>query len=132
LYSSPGKKSAILNDLSARRRPSDMTRGRLTPLSPIRWSVSLGWGLLGGRGATGEARFVTLFYLDKGIRSAKWLTANEKQVLEAAIADDHLCKTSSPVRTSDVLRDGRVWLMCLIYFCFVLGLYGLTFWMPRL
>ena len=31
-----------------------------------------------------------------------------------------------------VFRDGRIWLMCLIYFCFVMGQYGLTFWMPTL
>lgn len=32
----------------------------------------------------------------------------------------------------DVFKDGRVWLMCLIYFTFVMGQYGLTFWMPTL
>ena len=31
-----------------------------------------------------------------------------------------------------VFLDGRVWLMTLIYFCCVMGQYGLTFWMPTL
>ena len=34
--------------------------------------------------------------------------------------------------TSAAFRDPRVWAMCLIYFCFVMGQYGLTFWMPTL
>ena len=75
---------------------------------------------------------VTLLYLDNGIRSAKWLTEDEKQLLEAAIADEHQAKTTSPAGKPGVFKDGRVWLMCLIYFCFVLGQYGLNFWMPTL
>ncbi len=31
-----------------------------------------------------------------------------------------------------VFADKRVWWMCLIYFTFVAGQYGLTFWMPTL
>jgi nitrate/nitrite transporter NarK len=31
-----------------------------------------------------------------------------------------------------VLRNPRVWLLCLIYFAIVMGQYGLTFWMPTL
>jgi sugar phosphate permease len=31
-----------------------------------------------------------------------------------------------------VFADYRVWLMALIYFCCVMGHYGLTFWMPSL
>jgi nitrate/nitrite transporter NarK len=31
-----------------------------------------------------------------------------------------------------MLKNGWIWLMCLIYFSVVLGQYGLTFWMPTL
>jgi len=31
-----------------------------------------------------------------------------------------------------VFGDRRLWLLCLIYFCCVMGHYGLTFWMPVL
>ncbi|MDP1183785.1 MFS transporter, partial [Klebsiella pneumoniae] len=31
-----------------------------------------------------------------------------------------------------IVKDARVWLMCLIYFSFVMGQYGLTLWMPTL
>jgi MFS family permease len=75
---------------------------------------------------------ITLLYLDNGIRTATWLSEDEKQALQAAIDEEHSVKTMSPVRTLDVFKDPRVWLMCLIYFCFVLGQYGLNFWMPTL
>ena len=35
-----------------------------------------------------------------------------------------------PVR--EVLKSGRVWLMSLIYFSFVMGLYGVSFWLPTI
>ncbi|MFJ8078431.1 MFS transporter [Streptomyces sp. NPDC096176] len=71
----------------------------------------------------------TLFYLDDGVRSAKWLTDDEKAVVERAIADDAAHRTVHG-RVWDAFRDPKVWLMCLIYFCFVMGQYALTFWMP--
>ena len=71
---------------------------------------------------------VTLFYLDNGVRSAKWLTDDEKAVVERAIADDTAHQVDG--RVWDAFRDPKVWLMCLIYFCFIMGQYALTFWMP--
>jgi nitrate/nitrite transporter NarK len=35
-----------------------------------------------------------------------------------------------PVR--EVLKNGRVWLMSLTYFSFVMGLYGVGFWLPTI
>ncbi|MBP8534170.1 MFS transporter, partial [Streptomyces sp. MK37H] len=72
---------------------------------------------------------VTLFYLDDGVRDAKWLTDEEKAVVEQAVADDSAHRTVHG-RVLDAFREPRVWLMCLIYFCFVMGQYALTFWMP--
>ncbi|MFE1929010.1 MFS transporter [Streptomyces sp. NPDC059474] len=72
---------------------------------------------------------VTLFYLDDDVRAAKWLTDEEKSVVERAVADDTTHRTVDS-RVWDAFREPRVWLMCLIYFCFVMGQYALTFWMP--
>ncbi|UUN29985.1 MFS transporter [Streptomyces sp. FIT100] len=72
---------------------------------------------------------VTLFYLDNGVRAAKWLTDDEKAVVERAIAEDAAHQTVHG-RVRDAFREPKVWLMCLIYFCFVMGQYALTFWMP--
>lgn len=74
---------------------------------------------------------VVLACLDNGIRKAKWLDEREKQLLEREIAADQK-GTESKHSIGAIFGDRRVWLMCLIYFCFVMGQYGLTFWMPTL
>ncbi|MEB0140886.1 MULTISPECIES: MFS transporter [unclassified Undibacterium] len=74
---------------------------------------------------------IVLLYLDDGIRSAKWLTEAEKCLLEERIDQDSKDKVAHPSLRA-VFSDVRVWLMALIYFCCVMGQYGLTFWMPTL
>jgi D-galactonate transporter len=70
----------------------------------------------------------TLFYLDSSVQKAKWLTQEEKDVVEAAVAEDVSHQTHHRLR--DAFSEPKVWLMCLIYFCFVMGQYALTFWTP--
>jgi D-galactonate transporter len=70
-----------------------------------------------------------LFYLDRGVRTASWLTDSEKDVVERAVAEDASHKSvHGSVLAS--FREPKVWLMSFIYFCFVMGQYALTFWMP--
>lgn len=73
---------------------------------------------------------MVLFYLDDRIAHAKWLTADEKALLERNIQLDNVDKVDAPIGT--VLSSGRVWLMGLIYFSFVMGLYGISFWLPTI
>ncbi|EJL88620.1 sugar phosphate permease [Herbaspirillum sp. CF444] len=73
----------------------------------------------------------TLAYLDNGIVKAKWLSDDEKKLLADEITADQQGKESVH-SFADIVGDKRVWLMCLIYFCFVMGQYGLTLWMPTL
>ena len=73
----------------------------------------------------------TILYLDNGIRSAKWLTEREKTLLESEIAAQSQAQQHSHSLKA-VLSDARVWWMSLIYFAFIAGQYGLTFWMPTL
>ena len=75
---------------------------------------------------------VTIFYLDNGISSAKWLTTSEKQLLAREIELDQQHSGAQKHSLKAVFADRRVWWMCLIYFAFVAGQYGLTFWMPTL
>lgn len=75
---------------------------------------------------------VTIFYLDNGISSAKWLTASEKKLLAREIELDQQHSGAQKHSLKAVFADRRVWWMCLIYFAFVAGQYGLTFWMPTL
>jgi len=74
---------------------------------------------------------MVLFILRNGIRDAAWLDENEKQLLEAEIVTDQK-HTDSTTGFRDLLKSGRVWAMCAIYFCIVMGQYALTFWMPTL
>lgn len=73
---------------------------------------------------------VTLFYLDNGIEHAKWLNADEKSALQQAL--DQEAQTKPSHSALEGLAQPRVWLMALIYFSVVIGLYGLSFWLPLL
>ena len=70
-------------------------------------------------------------YLDDGIRSATWLTEDEKRLLERRLDEDRASVHVHP-SLSAVFADRRIWLLCGIYFCYVMGHYGLTFWLPVL
>ncbi|MEO7600233.1 MAG: MFS transporter, partial [Opitutus sp.] len=74
---------------------------------------------------------VVLRYLDNGISSARWLTPAEKSLLEKAIVANQAGKKVPP-SIAAAFADPRVWMWCLLYFCFIAGQYGLTFWMPTL
>lgn len=73
---------------------------------------------------------VAFFFLDDRVSDAKWLSAEEKQIIQRNLEND-----ASPERMHS-LRDGllspRVLLLGLIYFCFTMGLYGVSFWLPSL
>ncbi|RQZ64999.1 MFS transporter [Burkholderia sp. Bp9004] len=72
-----------------------------------------------------------LFYLDNGIAAAKWLTDAEKALLARNVANDNAHKIAH-VSIRSFIGDRRLWLMASIYFCVVLGQYGLTFWLPTI
>src|SRR6266496_4150625 len=72
-----------------------------------------------------------LLYLDNGIRKAKWLSEEEKTVLEHNIEHGRRHIVEHP-SIGAMFADRRVWLMCFIYFCCVMGQYGITFWLPTL
>lgn len=79
--------------------------------------------------ALGIAAF---FYLANRPSEARWLTAEEAGALtrvldESASSHGHMVST-----VRQVFSDPRIFLMALIYFCVIMGQYGLTFWMPTL
>ncbi|MBI5830980.1 MAG: MFS transporter [Armatimonadetes bacterium] len=71
-----------------------------------------------------------LSYLDSSIAEAKWLTADEKALLTANIAAEDAGKDHA--RVADAFADIRVWVLCFVYFCLMVGLYAVTFWLPTL
>ncbi|CAM5187440.1 Putative metabolite transport protein NicT [Castellaniella defragrans] len=73
---------------------------------------------------------ITFFYLDDRIHHAKWLNDEEKALLERNIQTDVAAKRDIPLR--QVFSNGKMWAMSLIYFSFVIGLYGVSFWLPTM
>ncbi|MEC5407632.1 MFS transporter [Paraburkholderia sp. MPAMCS5] len=75
--------------------------------------------------------FAIIAYLDNGIASAKWLSDDEKALLKRNVENDRT-QTTEHVSIRSFIGDRRLWLMAGIYFCVVLGQYGLTFWLPTI
>jgi len=71
-----------------------------------------------------------LKYLDNGIERAKWLSRDEKATLRRNIERDGREAPSHSLR--DGFTSPRVWQLCGIYFFFIMGLYGVGFWLPTL
>ena len=72
---------------------------------------------------------VVLGFLDNGIDRASWLTGDEKATLRHNIDRDGQEAASHSLR--DGFTNPRVWQLCGIYF-FIMGLYGVGFWLPTL
>jgi D-galactonate transporter len=73
---------------------------------------------------------LVIFYLQDRIRGASWLSEQEKLLLESQIQAETSQKQE--VSLGQMFSNPRVWLMSLIYFCFVMGLYGVSFWLPTI
>lgn len=74
---------------------------------------------------------VILLYLDNSVKAAKWLTEEEKAIISRDIEADSKGKAASHSLMS-LVKNPMLWVMMLIYFCFVMGQHGLTLWMPTL
>lgn len=73
---------------------------------------------------------VVVFYLKDRIGDAAWLSEDEKRLLENRIREEETGKPS--ISMGQMFSDIKVWLSALIYFCFVMGLYGISFWLPTI
>lgn len=74
----------------------------------------------------------TLKVLPDRPKDAAWLTAEEKEWLETTLAAERAQKTGrNKMSVGQTLRNGRIWLLTLVYLCLVTGLYGIGFWLPQ-
>jgi ACS family tartrate transporter-like MFS transporter len=71
---------------------------------------------------------VVMAWLPDRPRNARWLTDMEKRCLERLVARN----PGVPSRLIDGMLNPRVWLLALVYFGLVVGLYGLGFWAPQI
>lgn len=128
-------------------------RGRVTalfmtalPMSGVIGSPASGWILQTFAGVNGWAGWqwlfllegiptvligiVVWFYLDNDIESAKWLSPEEKRLLRHSIKRDN---AQTPDHSfGQAVRTAKVWILGLMYFGVVTGLYGISFWLPSL
>ena len=74
--------------------------------------------------------FAILLYLDDRVVDATWLTPQERAIVATNIENDAQGKEEISIFSS--LTSIKVWHMSLIYFSFVSGLYGFTFWLPTI
>ncbi|HEY7800319.1 MAG TPA: MFS transporter [Hyphomonadaceae bacterium] len=77
---------------------------------------------------------VFLVFLTDRPAIAKWLTDEERTLVERRVAEEESGKSSEGGRHSivDAFRDLRVWAFCLVYFCGAQCLYAVNFWMPTI
>jgi MFS family permease len=72
--------------------------------------------------------FVTLFYLPDRPAKARWLSADEQNLIHDALARDELV----PQGIRAGLSNPRIWLLCLADFGIILATYGLSLWLPQI
>jgi cyanate permease len=73
---------------------------------------------------------LVLTFLKDGIDKAEWLTDSEKDILQKRIQADNEHKKDHTL--GQLLSSARLWRLAFIYFCFVMGLYGVGFWLPTI
>jgi MFS transporter, ACS family, tartrate transporter len=75
---------------------------------------------------------VALKFLDDRPEQAAWLTPAERKALaETLAAEAKVTRETGYAGLSQALTRPRVLVLGLIYFCIVVGLYGIGFWMPQ-
>lgn len=78
------------------------------------------------------------FWVWKGLsdlpRDARWLKACERNLLENILRTEAEARSraGAPEKASAAFRMPVVWVFCLLYFCTMMGLYGLSFWLPKI
>ncbi|KER69950.1 MFS transporter [Burkholderia cepacia] len=73
---------------------------------------------------------VAFVFLDDKVSDANWLTSAQKKMIERNLESD------APAHALHSIKDGllnpKILLMGAIYFCYTMGLYGVSFWLPTL
>lgn len=75
--------------------------------------------------------FVVLAFLDDNPAHSRWISEDERSNVLAEIRAENAGKIDHPsVRA--FLANRKLWWFCAIFFCLIMGLYALGFWMPSL
>jgi D-galactonate transporter len=72
-----------------------------------------------------------LFFLTDRPEDARWLSQAEKhQVTSELAAEDRTRTVYAGIK--QFLKDANIWKLTGVYFCQIVGLYGLSFWLPSI
>ena len=72
------------------------------------------------------------FYLKDKPADAGWLTRDEQEWLTAELAKEKSTGDTKHVKARFAFKSGRVWVLALIYFGAIYGLYSLGFFLPTI
>lgn len=78
------------------------------------------------------AGIVTYFYLTDKPADAKWLTARERSIVQADLDRDARALGNREHSLLASLKDGKIWLLILVFFCIIAANSSLTFFGPTL
>jgi len=73
---------------------------------------------------------LVLRHLDDRVEHARWLSAEERDLIRRDIEKDDKARTHGSI--GDAFRSPRVWVLALILFCIISGSYALSFWQPTI
>jgi len=74
---------------------------------------------------------MVFFLLADDFRKVSWLSPSEKQKIEQDLKEENADKVDhGSIR--ELLGSSQLWVFVLIYFCLIMGLYAVGFWMPTL
>jgi D-galactonate transporter len=77
------------------------------------------------------AGFAVLALMVDKPSQARWLTDDEKRTVTQAIEREDAGKTTHHSARA-FLTDRNIWKLCAVYFCQIIGLYGISFWLPSI
>jgi MFS family permease len=80
------------------------------------------------------AGFATFWFLPDGPATAQWLSDDERTLLVRRLEEEDRAKRQGEGRHSlaDAFKSSKVWVLCFVYFGYVVGNYGLSFFLPQM
>jgi cyanate permease len=75
------------------------------------------------------------FYLSDGLKQASFLSLEEKAAMQSALDLDERNRSAGGHAVhsfAQVLRNGQVWMLGLVYFSIQMGVYAINFWLPSI
>ncbi|MDF3883012.1 MFS transporter [Cupriavidus basilensis] len=80
------------------------------------------------------AGIFTYFYLDNGPRAAKWLSAEERELVASTLDKETALqlRAGHGHKFMDAIRNGNVWQLAAANFTLLSSIYGVSFWMPQI